>query len=307
VPERLDARHQSRGFPPMPLYRDEQVVEQPAQLASLPERFTEAAVAFLHEHREHPFYLHYANIETHTPWLTSRKFHYRSKAGVYGDAVQCLDACVGRILDALEAEGLTQNTLVVFQSDNGPLVHEYPELEGIYGHAAAVDTSRPHALREGKYQARYEGGCRVAGIARWPGKIPAGRVDDHLIAGFDWYATFAAIAGAPLPTDRTIDGVDVLPLLSGASTTPAHEMLWFFEGYRLVAVRSGTWKYVCARSQDSAPQLFDLATDLAEQQDVLAAHPDVVVRMEALLAQGRRELGDEKTVPASRRPAGKAR
>jgi arylsulfatase A-like enzyme len=305
VPERLDANHRSRGFPPMPLYRGDDVIEQPAQLASLPERFTEAAVAFVQQHKDRPFYLHYANIETHTPWLTGRKFHNRSKAGVYGDAVQCLDWSVGRILDALETNGLTANTLVVFQSDNGPLVHEYPELEGIYGHAAAVDTSRPHALREGKYQSRYEGGCRVAGIARWPGKIAAGGVEDRMIAGFDWYATFAAAAGAMVPKDRTLDAVDVLPLLTGKSTAKAHETLWFFEGYRLVSLRHENWKYVCARGQDQQAQLYDLAQDLAEQHDVAAKNPTVLARMEQLLEQGRKELGDGKLVPADRRPAGK--
>lgn len=304
VPERLDANHRSRGFPPMPLYRGEEVIEQPAQMASLPERFTAAAVAFVQEHKDRPFYLHYANIETHTPWLMGRKFHNRSKAGVYGDAVQCLDWSVGRILDALEANGLTDNTLVVFQSDNGPLVHEYPELEGIYGHAAAVDTSRPHALHEGKYQSRFEGGCRVAGIVRWPGKIAAGGVEDRMIAGFDWYATFAAAAQASVPKDRTLDAVNVLPMLTGKITEPAHETLWFFEGYRLVSLRSENWKYVCARGE-GAPELYDLSQDLAEQHNVAVKNPTVLARMEQLLEQGRKALGDGKLVPADRRPADK--
>jgi arylsulfatase A-like enzyme len=153
-PERLGGAlpRVTRGFPAIPLLRNELALEVPAQLASLPTRFADEAVRFIAENAERPFYLHYSNIETHTPWLVGRECQSYSQAGVYGDAVQCLDAAVGRILDALDEQGLRENTLVVFQSDNGPLVHAYAELEGIYGHAATVDTARHHRLREGKYQ-----------------------------------------------------------------------------------------------------------------------------------------------------------
>ena len=308
VPERLDKEGRTRGFPPMPLYEQERIVEQPAQMATLPDRFTERAVQFIAQHKDKPFYLQYSNIETHTPWLTSRRFHHQSKAGVYGDAVQCLDWSVGRILDALDQHGLGGDTLVVFQSDNGPLVHEYPELERIYGHAAAVDTERPHALREGKYQSRFEGGTRVAGLARWPRRIPAGSTTDAMIAGFDWYPTFAGVAGAPLPKDRVLDGMDVISLLDPTMSpqAPAREVLWFHEGFRLVAVRWKDWKYVLPPGPKGKPQLFDLAKDLGETRDVLAQHPDVVATLEKLVAEARADLGDGPDASGTRRrPAGR--
>jgi len=292
-PERLDKNGVSRGFPSIPIFLEEAVFEQPAQLASAPERFTADAVKFIAEHKEQPFYLHYSNIETHTPWLVTRPFQGQSKAGVYGDAVQCFDWSVGQLLDALERNGLRENTIVVVTSDNGPLVHAYPELERIYGHAATVDTSREHALREGKYQSRYEGGSRVFCVASWPGRIEAGRASDALIAGFDWYTTFAALAGAKIPTDRVVDGRDLAPLLFGKPTrVPWRESLVFYESNRLVALRWKQWKLVLRGEMN---ELFDLAADLAESRDVAAEHPDVLFEMLGLAEAARHDLGDATT------------
>ena len=299
VPERLDKDGKPRGFPPMPLLRGEQVIEQPAQMATLPDRFTEAAVEFIGANKDRPFYLHFANIETHTPWLTSRPHHGKSRAGVYGDAVQCLDWSVGKIVQALADAGLTERTLIVFQSDNGPLVHEYPELERIYGHAAAVDTTRPHALREGKYQSRYEGGCRVTGIATWPGTIAPGSHSDALLAGFDWYHTFAAVGGATIPAEPPRDGRSLLPLLRGEVDPAPRDHLVFWEGWRAVAVRAGDWKLVAPRQAGGAFELYDLRTDPGERQSVANEHADIVVRLRELLS-GATALGDGNPGPAAR-------
>ena len=310
VPERLDREKPgvSRGFPPMPLIRGEKVVEQPAQLASLPERFNAEAVKFIRENKSRPFFLHYSNIETHTPWLVSRPFHYKSKAGVYGDAVQCLDWAVGQILNAVQEAGIENETLIVFTSDNGPLVHPYPELEGIYGHAAAVDTSRRHTLREGKYQSRYEGGTRVACIARWPGRIPAGTSSSELIAGFDFYTTFAKLAGAEIPKDRIVDGKDIRPLLMGEKDARSpHREFFYFQGFQLAAVRSGNWKLVFPPRRPTQPELYDLDSDLGETKDAAAEHPDIVAQLQKAAEQAREDLGDAITnrPGKNRRPPGR--
>jgi arylsulfatase A-like enzyme len=141
VPERLKLNEPgvSRGFPPMPLIRNEMVIEQPAQLATLPERFTAETVRFIEENKDKPFFIHYANIETHIPWLTTKPFHFKSKAGLYGDAVQCFDWSTGAIVAALKKHNLLDNTLIVVSTDNGRLRNVSKELEGIFGHAAAVD------------------------------------------------------------------------------------------------------------------------------------------------------------------------
>jgi arylsulfatase A-like enzyme len=153
-PERLDKDGKTRGFPPLPLLRGETAIEQPTNLATLPERFVADAVAFVQANKDRPFLLHFGNIETHTPWFVTRRFQGKSKAGVYGDAVQCLDWAVGELLQALDAAGIADDTLFVFQSDNGPLTSAYTELEGIYGHCATVDTSRRHARRLSRALAR---------------------------------------------------------------------------------------------------------------------------------------------------------
>lgn len=320
-PERL-AQGKTRGFPPIPLIRGEQIVEQPAQLASLPERFTAEAVKFITDHKDRPFYLHLANIETHTPWLVGQRFQYKSRAGVFGDAVQCLDGTVGEVLATLDKLGLAERTLVVFTSDNGPLVHRYPELEGIYGHTATVDVARKHVLREGKYQSMYEGGTRVSAVMRWPGKIPAGSACHEIAAGFDLFTTFAKLAGADIPQDRIIDGKDLTPLMfNQPGAKSPHEAFYYYEGQRLAAVRSGKWKLAfgpprpqgkpkspAKGKQPPAEQLFDLDADLGETTNVAAQQPEVIQRLRSLADRAREDLGDAgRNMPGkNRRPAGES-
>lgn len=296
-PERLTSKEPrvSRGFPPIPLLRGESVVEQPAQLASLPERFVAEARKFIAEHKDAPFYLQLSNIETHTPWLVPQRFQYKSQAGVYGDAVACLDWAVGELLDELAKQGLDGDTLVVVSSDNGPLVHRYPELEGIYGHAATVDPERRHWLRDGKYQARYEGGTRVACVARWPGHIAPGGVSGELVAGFDLYTTFARLAGAELPADRIVDGNDLSALLLGRPEDfNPRDTLFHYENLELVAVRNGNWKLVLPRKTGERPELYDLEEDPSETTDQSEEHEDFVARLLELCELAREDLGDSK-------------
>ena len=300
-PERLDRNGVTRGFPPIPLLRGEEVVEQPANLAKLPERFVAEAVAFITANAQRPFFLHFANIETHTPWLVTRRFQGRSKAGVYGDAVQCLDDAVGELMAALERAGVANDTLIVFQSDNGPLTSAYPELEGVYGHTATVDTSRRHALRGEKYSSRFEGGVRVPCIVRWPGTVPAGRSDDHVAAGFDWYHTFAAAAGVEVPPEPRRDGQSLLPRLRGETVADAAtRTLVFWDGWQAVAARQGRWKLVLPPGGKGASELFDLDADRGETTDRAADHPDVVAALTAAITAARIELGSGTPGPAVR-------
>lgn len=300
VPERLDRNGQTRGFPPLPLLRGEQVIEQPANLAKLPERFVAEAVAFVEANKARPFFLHFSNIETHTPWLVTRRFQGKSKAGVYGDAVQCLDWAVGELLGALERAGVADDTLVVFQSDNGPLTSAYAELEGIYGHAATVDTTRRHALRGEKYSSRYDGGIRVACLVRWPGEVAKGTTDDGLAAGFDWYHTFAEAAGVAVPTEPLRDGRSLVARLRGSATDTQERTLVFWDGWRAVSARRGRWKLVLGSNATAAAELFDLDADRGETTNVAAAHADVVSSLRAAIAAASAELGDGKPGPRAR-------
>lgn len=300
VPERLDQKGRSRGFPPIPLLRGEAVVEQPAQLATLPERFVAEATQWIAANKARPFFLHFSNIETHTPWLVARRFQGQSKAGVYGDAVQCLDWAVGELMAALADAGVAERTLVVFQSDNGPLTRAYPELEGIYGHAATVDTARKHTLRGEKYSSRHDGGVRVPAIARWPGTIPAGGVDDGVAAGFDLYHTFAAAAGVAVPAAPPRDGVSLLGRWRGTEPPPTDRLLVFYDGWQPVAARRGRWKLVLSGKKDAPPSLYDLTAELGEATDVAAQHANRVTELRAGLDALAARLGQGKPGPETR-------
>jgi arylsulfatase A-like enzyme len=316
-PERLTFTEpkKTRGFPPIPLIRDDKVIEQPAQLASLPERFTAEAARFIEKNKDRPFFLHLANIETHIPWLTTRPFHFKSKAGLYGDAVQCFDWTVGQVTAALEKQGLADSTLIVISSDNGRLRTVSAELEGIYGHAAAVDPNLPSVLRGGKGQSRYEGGVRVPCVMYWPGKIPEGTVTDEPAAGFDLFTTFAELASAEVPKDRIIDGKDLRPLMfaeKGAKSP--HSALYHYEGYNLVAVRAGEWKLVLPggpkmQKGPRTAELYHVTEDIGETKNVAAEHPEIVQRLMAAVETARADLGDDVVGAkgTNRRPPGEVR
>lgn len=300
VPERLDAQGRSRGFPPMPLLRDEQVIEQPANLARLPERFVTEAISWIATHKDQPFFLHFSNIETHTPWLVARRFQGSSQAGVYGDAVRCLDWAVGELMAALEQAGVADRTMVVFHSDNGPLTNAYPELEGIYGHAATVDTSRKHQLRGEKYSSRYEGGVRVPFLVRWPGVIVPGGIDEGIAAGFDLYHTFADAAGATIPATPVRDGRSLVARWRGIEPPPGDRLLVFYDGWQPVSARRGRWKLVMGRGKDAAVELYDLETDLGETKNLAGNQPTVVAELRAGIAALATELGSGQPGPAAR-------
>jgi len=279
-----------RGFPPIPLYRGTKIVEQPADLASLPERFVEESVKFITENKDRPFYLHLANIETHTPWFVSKRFQGKSKAGRFGDAVECMDWMVGEVCATVKKLGLEKKTLIVFTTDNGPLVKKYEELEACYGEFAKVETSRTHVVRDGKYQSRYEGGTRVPFIARWPGQIPAGSTCSEIAAGFDLFATFAAVGGAELPKDRVIDGRNLLPLLKGeAGAKSPHAAFYGVQNKQIQSVREGAWKFVASGSE-----LYNLDEDLAEKNNLASKHPEIVDRLKARIEKARLSFQNDR-------------
>src|ERR1043166_557721 len=218
-----------RGLPPLPLYEDETVIERDPDQNFFTKRITEHAVRFIDKNREQPFFLYVPHIMPHVPIHASSAFRGRTERGLYGDVIEEIDWSVGEIFAALKSNGLDDRTLVIFFSDNGPFLS--------YGtHAGSAGP-----LREGKLTA-WDGGMKSPFIARWPGKIPAGRVCTGPVVSIDLYPTVARLIGAPLPT-RAIDGLDLWPILSGEPGAPTpHEALYFYAGEELQAVRSGVWK-----------------------------------------------------------------
>ena len=278
-----------KNYPPIPVYRGLERVEVPADLPNLPDKFTADALDFIEQNRARPFFLHFANIETHTPWFVPQRFRGKSPVGAYGDAVQCMDSCFGKVIDKVRSLGLESQTLIVFSSDNGPLAAESPSvpaLKRVYGQYADPRPADVHLLRGYKGTAHWEGGPRVPAIFLWPGVIPAGTVCAEVSGGMDLFTTFAAAAGAAIPSDRAIDGKDLLPLLRGErGAKPPHEVYFSYGGARLGSVRKGKWKL--SLQPGAPPRLYDLEKDIRERHDVSDSYPAVMKEMLALADEGR--------------------
>lgn len=282
-----------KDWPAMPLMRNDQVIEAPAVQDSLTRRYTEAAIEFLQEYRDRPFFLYLPHTFPHDPLHASARFRGKSDNGIYGDAVEEIDWSTGEILKELEKLGLDRQTLVVFTSDNGA-AHNYGGSNlPLRGHKAST----------------WEGGMRVPCIMRWPGTIPAGATRDELVTTMDLLPTFATLAGAKMPADRAMDGKDVGPLLRGeANTNSPHDCFYYYRARDLQAVRAGKWKLHVSTTSDSDPftasALYDLNADISETNDLAAAHPEITEELLALAEQSRTDLGHANTLGRDQRPAG---
>lgn len=292
--------------PPLPLLRDETVIEAPPVQHSLTERFTEESLGFIRAHREKPFFLYLAHIATHVPLEPGKAFLGKSANGSYGDWIQETDWSVGRILDTLRELKLDDRTLVIFTSDNGPWLSKRSK--------AGVATP----LRGGKFSC-WEGGIRVPAIAWMPGRVPAGSVSDAVASTMDLLPTAATLAGGKPPSDHVIDGVDLWPLLSGKSTDSPHEALAYWEGQALAALRLKDWKLLIRPQKemeqakletgpdpgDFKPRLYDLGNDPGETTDIADQHPDIVQRLQEHIHRIAADLGLKGGKAPGIRPAGR--
>jgi arylsulfatase A-like enzyme len=220
----------SNDMTPAILVDNEKLVKELSQVDrdNLTTYLTERAVSFIDRNRDRPFFLYLPHHMPHVPLAVSGKF--KGKTGKpYSDVMLELDWSVGQVMDAVKRNGLDDNTLVMFSSDNGPWL--------IYGdHAGSAEP-----LREGK-QTSFEGGVREPFIARWPGHIPAGRIAAARVMSIDVLPTLAALANAELPSNR-IDGVNIWPWVSGERTSgEPHDALYLYWGRGLEGVISGRWK-----------------------------------------------------------------
>lgn len=239
----------------------------------LTDEFSDEAVRFVERHHERPFFLYLAYNAPHAPLQATEEYLARfphitdPKRRTYAAMVAAVDDGVGRLLAKLREHQIEDGTLVVFLSDNGG-----PE----------QDNASDNGPLRGQKGSPWEGGIRVPFAAQWPGRIPAGLVYDHPVVSFDIFATIAALAQAPLDPQRPLDGVNLLPYLTGEQTGAPHEAVYLRMFDRGVfAVRSGDSKLVIPQ-RDAAPQLFDLRRDLAESRNVADARPDELARLERL-------------------------
>jgi len=277
----------------------------------LTRRYTREAEQWIVKHKERPFFLLIAHNMAHVVLGASEQFRGASARSLYGDVIQELDWSMGRIRQVLRENGLAENTLVIFTSDNGPWVED---------HLAGATPRDDHYGRTGGLRGykmtTWEGGVRVPTIACWPGKVPGNQVCRQPATIMDLLPTFAAMAGAELPEGRTLDGRDIGPLLTNPQEARSpHEAIYHYAYTHLQAVRAGDWKLVrprpakpkwclwSARMIDAVaePRLFNLVDDPNETTDLAAEHPGVVARLSALLEQGRREIGDYNLIGSGQR------
>ena len=248
--------------------------------------FLDKAVSFVEKNKDNPFFLYYAFHQPHVPRLPHPRFVGSTGLGPRGDAIAEMDWCVGEMLDALERCGLKEDTIVVFSSDNGPVLND-----GYYDEAVELcgDHRPAGPLRGGKYS-MYDGGTRVPFIVSWPGTVETGE-SDALVSQVDFLASFAALAGVSLDADAGPDSVDVLDALLGQSDEGRAEIV--LEGIQARTVlRQGDWVFIpphqgppvntnvnIETGNSSVPQLYYLADDIGQIENVASIYPDVAERM----------------------------
>jgi arylsulfatase A-like enzyme len=272
---------------PVPLIRGREVVEMPVDQSTLTKRYTEEAVKWIGENKDTPFYLYLAHNMPHAPVFASKAFQGKSKGGVYGDVIEEIDWSVGQVMAAVKDAGVDKKTLIIFTSDNGPWT-----MFEVHGGTAGP-------LR-GEKGTSWEGGFRVPGIFRWPGKIKPGTVDG-LAANLDLYATFATLAGGDEPKDlKGYISKDLTGTLLRGELAPRKKWLYG------PAFRSGNYKiHLATKARSSNPDtrkrepmanhnpplLFNLKDDMAEQNNIAAQSPEIVDRllkeMQAFKATGK--------------------
>jgi len=264
-----------------PLMHNLDIIEQPANLDTLTQRYTQAAVDFIGRAKDSPFFLYMPHSFPHLPLAASSAFLGRSWQGLYGDVVQEIDWSVGQVLQSLKAAGIDSNTLVIFTSDHGPWYQGSPG--GLRGRKGEV----------------FEGGVRVPFIARYPSLIPSGQVCRGFAAGLDILPTVAAVTGAPLP-QNPLDGIDLTPLLTGQQSDLTREAFLYFNDVYLQAARLGSWKLHATRFNMPAftqapavgrlnlpicPELYDVIADPDEGHDRSDRNATVVADLTGRMAR----------------------
>ncbi|MFM1801985.1 MAG: Arylsulfatase [Planctomycetota bacterium] len=312
------------SMPPLPLYDGNNVVETDPDQALFTKRLTERAVAFIRKNQAKPFFLYVPHIMPHVPIFASDSFRGKSASGLYGDVIEELDWSVGQILETIDSLELSQNTLVIFTSDNGPFLS--------YGsHAGSAGKFRGGKLTT------FEGGVRVPAVMRWTGKIPAGEICKTPVMTIDFLPTICSITGAKMP-EAIIDGKDITYLLIKPQQVDGESSraLVFYSGNALQAIRLGKWKlhlphpYLVVNGETRtdgkpagfgklAPQsitnsgiegiasrhgylvrqlplaLYDLESDPSESVNIAKEHPDVVTELSNIAEKYRKKLGDSAT------------
>lgn len=296
-----------KNWPKLPMIEGDEpieIIEDYADQDAITRRLTERSVDFIHRNADSPFFLYLAHPQPHVPLGADARFKGSSEQGFYGDVMQELDWSLGQVLQALDEEGIADETLVMFTSDNGPWIN-YGDHAGTTAH-----------LREAK-GTTFGGGVRVPCIARWPGHVRENHVNDINWMTIDLFPTMAGIIDAELP-ELPIDGRNAISVLTSeqGATSPQDVYLFYYGRNNLEAVQWGRWRLHLPhtyRSMEGRPggtggkptaytygieqplALYDIILDPGETTDVKGAHADVVSQMLELVESARADLGDSLT------------
>ncbi|MBV63401.1 MAG: arylsulfatase [Rickettsiales bacterium] len=287
----LPMKERLKKWPHLPLIEGDQIIDDevtPEEQKSLTTDYTIKAVNFIKKNKDNPFFLYLAHSMPHVPLFVKDKNKGITKKGLYADIMWEIDWSVGEIIKSLKDNGIDENTLVIFTTDNGPWLS--------YGNHAG--SAKP--LREGKGTA-WEGGVRVPCIMRWPKKIPSEKICSTPAMTIDILPTIAELTGSDLP-NHSIDGKSIFPLMKGNPQAKSpHEAYFFYWGANLHAIRKGNWSLHLPHSyrslkdqpgKDGIPSkyiqkstaiaLFDLKNDIGQKEDLSEIHPNIVKRLKNL-------------------------
>ena len=295
--------------PPLPLMSGADVIQEQPDQTAITERYTEKSVSFIRKNKDRPFFLYLAHMHVHLPLYAAAPFVEKSRAGDYGACVMAIDWSTGVLVDELKRQGLYENTLILFTSDNG----------------SRNDFGGNNGKLRGTKSTTWEGGLRVPLIAHWPGKIKPS-VCGELVTSMDLYPTLASIGGAEIPRDRIIDGIDISGLLLGKTEKSPRDTFFYYMADKLEAVRRGKYKLFVSRGpggkvllpwQEQALaesgqsvenqtedgklvipenkavyELYDLSVDIGETNNIYDQRPDIVAELTKLIEECRTDLGD---------------
>lgn len=273
----------------IPLIDGNDTLEYNPDQTKLTKMYTDRAVDFINRKKDVPFFLYVPYAMPHVPLMPGSDFN-DSERGKYGDVVEEIDWGVGKIMETLRAQGIAENTLVVFTSDNGPWIIK-DERGGSSG-----------LLRDGK-GSTWEGGMRVPGIAWWPGTVEAGTIQTQRASALDLYQTAFSLTGQFAPEDHPVDGRDISDLLMGRAMKEGAPYFYYGLNNRLMAVRKGPWKlHITTHSQTGIdyfegklPLLFNLSIDPSEKYEVSDDNPEIVAELQGYIAAHQKQLENEPT------------
>lgn len=295
--------NQGPDRPPLPLLKNESVIEAPVDQTTLTQRYTEKAINFITANNPNktgtPFFLYLPHTFPHVPLFASDAFKGKSANGTYGDAVEEIDWSTGEILKSLDELEILDNTMLMFMSDNG----------------AASRWGGSNEPFSGWKGSTTEGGQRVPFLILWPDKIKSATVNNAMITLMDVLPTIAELAGSQIPSDRIIDGKNISEQLFNKTNTSPYEFFAFYQKEQLQAIRSENWKLIlpldstinshAAGFSEGRPlKLVDLSVDIKEEADVSWQNPEIVQKLLGYAEKIRYDIGDLNISGVNQRKAG---